>query len=107
MGIKERRTKILLALVLLSDVNLDYVTFDDKLQKVFDLTFNQKTRGTISALLKEGLIEKRTENNQQSAVNNGDNTLKEGPEPQIVTSGNVYRLTVVGFNSLALKFPFF
>ncbi len=81
MGVKDRRTKILLALILLSDVNLSQVTFDNLLQQVFDLTFNQKTRGTISAMLKEGLI------------------LSEKP--------NVYRLSKTGFYALCLKFPFF
>ena len=48
MGIKDRRTKILLSLILLSDVDLSEVSFDDKLQNIFDLRFNQKTKGTIS-----------------------------------------------------------
>lgn len=98
MGIKERRTKILLALVLLSDVNLDYVPLDDKFQKLFDLSFNQKTRGTISALLKEGLLEK-----------------KPTEKPEVINSTpvisannlNIYRLTESGFLALSLKFPFF
>ena len=37
MGIKERRTKILLAFFLLSDVNFDAVVIDEKVEKIFDL----------------------------------------------------------------------
>ena len=107
MGIKERRTKILLSLILLSDVNFDFVPFDDKLQKVFDLTLNQKTKGTLSALLKEGLIEKRTENNVVSVVNTDQNNIPAVAESVKITSDNVYRLTEKGFHSLCLKFPFF
>ena len=82
MGIKERRTKILLALFLLSDVNFAPVVFDEKTQKIFDFSLNQKTRGTISGLLKEEL------------------TVKTEIE-------NAYRLTEKGFQELCLQFPFF
>jgi len=58
MAIKDRRTKILLGLFLLSDINLTSVLFDERFQKIFDFSLNEKTRGTISGLLKEGLIEK-------------------------------------------------
>ncbi len=85
MGVKDRRTKILLSLFLLSDVNFSPVNFDEKLQKIFDLSLNQKTKGTISALIKENLIEKRAE------------------EP----SNHKYSLTENGFNVLCLEFPFF
>lgn len=81
MGIKERRTKILLALFLLSDVNFTPVTFDEKTQQIFDFSLNEKTRGTISGLLKEELIAK---------------TELE----------NCYRLTEKGFTGLSLQFPF-
>lgn len=82
MGIKERRTKILLALYLLSDVELAFVTLDERTQNIFDLSLNQKTRGTISGLIKEKIIEKGEEENQ-------------------------YRLTEKGFSELCLEFPFF
>jgi phenylacetic acid degradation operon negative regulatory protein len=82
MGIKERRTKILLALYLLSDVELSFISLDEKIQKIFDLSLNQKTRGTISGLLKEKIIEKGEKENQ-------------------------YRLTDKGFSELCLEFPFF
>jgi len=107
MGIKERRTKILLALILLSDVNLDFVTFDEKLQRVFDLSFNQKTRGTISTLLKEKFIEKRTDNNHSTTTNSDQNLMLQEPSDKSLTFGNRYRLTDSGFNELTLKFPFF
>lgn len=117
MGIKERRTKILLSLILLSDVNFDFVAFDDRLQKIFDLTFNQKTKGTLSALLKEGLIEKHQTSNQSSVVptsleprgasSDKINTEKLTTENRKLPSDNVYRLTEKGFYALCLKFPFF
>lgn len=82
MGIKERRTKILLALFFLSDVQFSPVTFDKQKELIFDLSFNQKTRGTLSALVREGLVEKST------------------PE-------NTYILTEKGFAELCLTFPAF
>jgi phenylacetic acid degradation operon negative regulatory protein len=82
MAIKERRTKILLALYLLSDVEFILINLDEKVQKIFDLSLNQKTRGTISGLLKEKTIEKGGKENQ-------------------------YRLTDKGFSELCLEFPFF
>ncbi|MCL4363708.1 hypothetical protein M1328_00545 [Patescibacteria group bacterium] len=82
MGVKERRTKILLSLFMIAGVEFSNVSIDDKVQQAFDLTLNQKTRGTLSGLIKEGLISK------------GD---KE----------NHYQLTEKGFFSLCLEFPFF
>ncbi len=82
MGIKEKRTKLLLAMFLMSGVNFSFVSFDKKIQDFFDISFNQKTRGTLSGLLKEGEIEKGLEENQ-------------------------YRLTEKGFLSLILYFPSF
>lgn len=86
MGIKERRTKILLTLFLLSDVNFSYVQIDERVQKVFDLTFNQKTRGTLSGIMKEGLIEK----NKEESSDTGS-----------------YKLTEKGFSELCFQFPLF
>ncbi|MBI3619888.1 hypothetical protein HY214_01970 [Candidatus Roizmanbacteria bacterium] len=83
MLVKERRTKILLALFLFSDVNFHEVIFDERVKKVLDLSFNQKTRGTLSALIKDGLIEKTADKENQ------------------------YRLTDNGFLKLCLHFPFF
>ncbi len=95
MGIKERRTKILLTLFLLSDMNFSYVQIDERVQKVFDLTLNQKTRGTLSGLLKEGLIEKSQIPNPKSQTNSNDQNPNE------------YKLTERGFSELSLQFPFF
>ena len=81
MGIKERRTKILLILFLLSDVSFNFTSFDEKVQKAFDITLNEKTRGTLSGLLREGLIEK--------------------------SEANQYKLTPTGLAELFLQFPFF
>lgn len=82
MGIKERRTKILLALFLLSDVKFSYVQLTEKAEKVFDIYLNQKTKGTMANLIKEGYIE------------------KEGQQP-------LHRLTEKGFYVLVLEFPVF
>lgn len=85
MPIKERRTKILLLLFLISDINFDFIEISEVFQKIFDLSINQKTKGTLSSLLKEGEIEK---------MENDKGVLK-------------YRLTEKGFLSLCLVFPFF
>ncbi|MBI4008714.1 hypothetical protein HY357_00605 [Candidatus Roizmanbacteria bacterium] len=90
MGIKERRTKILLALVLLSDVNLSSVDLGPTAQMIFDITFNQKTRGSISGLVREELIEK-----------------VDGQEEAASDLTNRYKLTDKGFFALCLEFPYF
>jgi phenylacetic acid degradation operon negative regulatory protein len=82
MAVKERRTKILLSLFLIAGVDFTELTLDDRMQETFDLTLNQKTRGTLSGLIKEGSIEK---------------TARE----------NTYKLTEKGFNELSLEFSFF
>lgn len=84
--VKDRRTKILLSLLLLSK-DLSYVQFDSRLQKIFDLALNQKTRGTLSGMIKEGLIEKSPNLNSQ--------TVSE------------YKLTEKGLKTLNLTFPYF
>lgn len=80
--IKEKRTKILLIIFLMSDVNFNYVFFNSNIEKIFDISFNQKTKGILSGLIKEQLIEKNEQENQ-------------------------YRLTNKGFNLLCFEFPFF
>lgn len=80
MGIKDTRTKILLILFFLKDITFDFVNLDDRLKNVFELSFNQKTKGILSSLLKEGLIEKKEEE---------------------------YKLTEKGLQEICLKFPFF
>lgn len=81
MGIKERRTKILAILFLLSDLTFGLVSFDEVVQKIFDLPFNQKTKGTISALIREGYIE----------AGEGERT---------------YKLTDKGYKEFSLEVPF-
>ncbi|QQG44279.1 MAG: hypothetical protein HYW86_05500 [Candidatus Roizmanbacteria bacterium] len=108
MIIKERRTKILLALFLLSDVNFPYVKLQEPIQLAFDLSLNQKTRGTLSALLKEGLIEKNYSSNVIPSEAEGspsqaqDYSLHSGRDDNAAE----YRLTEKGFIKLALEFPF-
>jgi phenylacetic acid degradation operon negative regulatory protein len=122
MGIKERRTKILLTLFLLSDLSIEsrlsmekkdaifsYVSLTEKIQMIFDIFLNQKTRGTLSGLLKEGLIEK-------SSINVIASKAKQSPSNEIASSPDVrrdprddknqYRLTEKGFAELSLLFPF-
>lgn len=82
MPIKERRTKILFLLFIVSDVKFEFTELTTFFQKIFDITLNQKTKGTLSALLKEDLIEKSAEE------------LK-------------YRLTEKGYQAICLEFPFF
>lgn len=82
MLVKDRRTKILLTLFLISDVNFNFTEINEKIQKVFDFSLNQKTKGTLSALIKDQAIEKNE-------------------------TENSYRLTDNGFNELCLSFPFF
>ncbi|MDH7475896.1 MAG: PaaX family transcriptional regulator C-terminal domain-containing protein [Microgenomates group bacterium] len=111
MGVKERRTKILLALILASDlneqsltstnVNLSPVKLSEKIQKIFDFSFNQKTKGTISGLIKEGLIEKVIQST------NSPNTLPSSLSDNDFAALIKYRLTEKGFYALCLEFPFF
>lgn len=81
MGIKDRRTKILAVLFLLSDLSFKPIVFNENIQKIFDLSFNQKTKGTLLSLIKGSLIESAEE-------------------------GKSYRLTEKGFLELALQFPY-
>lgn len=81
MGIKDRRTKILAVLFLLSDLSFKPIVFNENIQKIFDLSFNQKTKGTLLSLIKESLIESAEE-------------------------GKSYCLTEKGFLELALQFPY-
>ncbi len=87
MPVKERRIKILLLLFLTKDISFEFVQLDELLLELFDLSLNQKTKGTLSAMLKEGLIEKR-----------------EGSTSE---NGTAYRMTDRGFHQLCLEFPAF
>jgi phenylacetic acid degradation operon negative regulatory protein len=91
MAIKERKTKVLLALFLLSDTNFEPVPFNRFFEMGFDLTSNQKTKGTMLSLTKDSLIEK---------VEQPENSENNENLPY-------YRLTEKGFNQLCLEFPFF
>lgn len=96
MGIKERRTKILLALFLLSDVDFKPVPLNQTLEIAFDISLNQKTRSTLSSLLKEASIEKLSVASDILVTNESQPT----PPHQ-------YALTAKGFKELCLFFPFF
>lgn len=118
MGIKERRTKILLSLFLISDVNFSPTNFDERIQKVFDLTLNEKTRGTVSGLIKEGMIEKSEfkgietgkdlENRNEMREEKTSTSIDQFPnQHQSPYSTSQYSLTTKGFYELCLQFPFF
>ena len=113
MAVKERRTKILLSLFLIADVDFSYLDLNERIQKIFDLTLNQKTRGTISGLIKEGAIEKPS-----SVIANPPQAGEAISSQKEITSSsrrdvgtprndNSYRLTEKGFAELSLGFPFF
>lgn len=85
MSIKERRTRILLLLFLVTDVKFDLTEITPALQEIFEIAMNRKTRGTIAALVKDGVIEKEEGEDKKSR----------------------YRLTEKGFLELCLLFPSF
>lgn len=84
MPIKDRKSKILLVLALFGDLQQKQVEFNEKILDLFDLTLNQKTKGTLSSFLKSELIE----------IIDQDNVLK-------------YTLTNKGLETLSLHFPLF
>jgi phenylacetic acid degradation operon negative regulatory protein len=86
MGIKDRRTKILLSLILLSDKEYNYITFNTDILSIFDLTLNRKTLSSFKKMSKDGYIEEHTSSTPELPL---------------------YRLTEKGFNDLALTFPLF
>lgn len=81
MGVKERRTKLLLVFFLLSDTNNPTVRLNDQFHTLFDIPANNKTRANVKKLLNEGLI-----------------TTDESSEQ--------YTLTKKGIDELALDFPY-
>ncbi len=83
MGIKERRSKVLLAFCLLGGKATESVEIDDIFLKIFDLSLNQKTKSTIQALIKKGALLK-------------DESKKDA-----------YSLTDVGFVDVSREFPYF
>ena len=80
--VKDTRTKILLSLTLIGDINFYPVVFDEKIEKVFELSFNQKTRAVINSLVKNGLVVEQDKSQS-------------------------YSLTEKGFLNFCLEFPFF
>ncbi len=111
MGVKERRTRILLSIFLVSDVSFSSVSLDERLQKIFDYSFNQKTKGTLAGLIKEGLIEKKkveetggvSVNTQVVSGAKKAGTFNRFSQEEV----NQYRLAEKGFYALCLDFPFF
>ncbi|MFA9288285.1 MAG: PaaX family transcriptional regulator C-terminal domain-containing protein [Weeksellaceae bacterium] len=86
MGIKERRTKILLAFLLLSDKDFTDVELTASIASIFDLSLNKKTASTLKKMSKEGFLT--------------DKGLSDTGSP-------IYRLTDLGFDDVSLQFPFF
>jgi len=84
MGIKDRRTKILMTLLLLSDQSFKEVVFTPTVCDVFDLTMNRKTLSTLSQLTKDEL-------------------LYHIPD----SDPGTYKLTAKGFYDIVLTFPVF
>ncbi len=121
MAVKERRTKILLALFLLTDVHFDFIALDEKAQNVFDIYFNQKTRGTLSGLLKEGKIEKMSLpdiNTTGKVVKELETSISDSSIAQTQSEldtamhapssdQGMYKITEKGFHELCLNFPIF
>ncbi len=74
----------------MSDVSFSYVPLDERVETVFDIYRNQKTKGTLAALVRDNLIERETM-----------------PEPAGTNGTNVYKLTSLGFKKLCMDFPYF
>ncbi len=83
MGIKDRRTKILLSLLLLSNDTSKVVSFDQATCDIFDLTLNRKTLSTFESLVTEGLL--------------------KISDP----ATHAYELTDEGYTAISLTFPTF
>lgn len=92
MGIKERKTKLFVALVLLGDLSHSPVTFNEDIQRLFDISLNPKTKATFRSLEKKGLVSQVT-----------TETSEEKSKAKEVT----YRLTEDGYEALCLEFPYF
>lgn len=84
MGIKDRRTKLLMTLLLMSDNNFKGVSLNKDICDIFDLTLNNKTVATIKRLLSEELIEEISD-----------------------VEGKMYKLTAKGFYDVVLNYPVF
>ena len=95
MGVKERRTKILLGLFLLSDVNFSPIQINHFAEQAFDIRLNQKTKSTLKEMIKTNLISE--EESSSASTETADIKQK---------TTRVYRLTEIGYNALSLHFPF-
>lgn len=82
MPVKDRRLKILLLLYLVGD--FEFVLIDDNLQRIFDIYFNQKTKGVLASMINKGLVEKED-----------------------VSGVTKHRITDKGLDALCLEFPYF
>lgn len=85
MPIKDRKTKLLLLIYLQTGGERLSSVLDPVLLEAFDLSMSQKTKGSLSSLLKEGYIEKSE---------TGSDAVG-------------YMLTDAGFQELCLEFPYF
>lgn len=83
MPVKERKIKILLLLFFLPENFYDEIEIDQQAQKIFNLSINYKTKGTLAGLIKSGLI------------------IKKQAVDKII-----YSLTEKGYAALCLEFPF-
>lgn len=84
MGLKDRRTKILLALILLYQKD-QFVLFSPSILALFDLSLNKNTFRTFRELIQEDLV-----------------------VPEADTQENLaFRLTSQGFEAVYLLFPYF
>ncbi|MFS8158709.1 MAG: PaaX family transcriptional regulator C-terminal domain-containing protein [Candidatus Roizmanbacteria bacterium] len=83
MPVKDRKLKLLLLLFFMSDFSFSPIELTEDLQDIFDVSMNQKTKGTISSLLKDGSI------------------VKED------TDKVLYTITEKGLGTIFLEFPMF
>ena len=84
MGIKDRRTKILMTMLLMSDDSFRNVSLTANVCASFDLTLNRKTISTLSQLVKDEMIDKLPDSDNQT-----------------------YKLTAKGFYDIVLTYPVF
>lgn len=81
MGVKERRTKLLLSFFLLSDEHQPSIALDEHFYKIFEIPLNNKTRANVKKLVNEELIKKNEDSDR-------------------------YTLTKRGLDELSLEFPY-
>lgn len=93
MPVKNRRTKLLLLFFLTSvspkieeNDPFEFVSLSADFQSIFDISLNQKTKGTLSSMLKDSVIEKKESEGEAQPY---------------------YRLTDKGYDEICLQFPLF